>query len=69
MCVLEGYSRKLLAGMASEYQDEIAMLQLLVATLSEYGSPAKLVSDNGAVNTAQAYCGSFRGAGPPALSR
>ena len=57
VCVLEGYSRKLLAGMASEYQDEIAVLQLLVATLSEYGSPAKLVSDNGAVFTAQAYCG------------
>ena len=57
VCVLEGYSRKLLAGMASEYQDEIAVLQLLTAALSEYGCPAKLVSDNGAVFTAQAYCG------------
>jgi hypothetical protein len=24
VCVLDGYSRKILAGMASEYQDEVA---------------------------------------------
>jgi transposase InsO family protein len=57
VCILEGYSRKILVGMASEYQDEIAVLQLLTAALSEYGCPAKLVSDNGAVFTAHAYCG------------
>ncbi len=57
ICVLEGYSRKILAGMASEYQDEVAILQLLVAALTEYGCPMAIVSDNGAVFTADAYCG------------
>ena len=57
ICVLEGYSRKILAGMASEYQDEVAVLQLLAAALTEYGCPAAVVSDNGAVFTADAYCG------------
>ena len=57
VCVLEGYSRKLLAGMASEYQDEVAVLQLLAAALGEYGCPRAIVSDNGSVFTADAYCG------------
>lgn len=57
LCVLEGYSRKLLAGMASEYQDEVAVLQLLAAALGEYGCPRAIVSDNGSVFTADAYCG------------
>lgn len=57
ICVLEGYSRKILAGMASEYQDEVAVLQLLTAALTEYGCPQGIVSDNGAVFTAHAYCG------------
>lgn len=56
ICVLEGYSRKILAGMASEYQDEVAVLQLLTAALTEYGCPGGIVSDNGAVFTAHAYC-------------
>jgi putative transposase len=55
ICVLEGYSRKILAGMASEYQDLITVLQILVAAIAEYGCPAGIVSDNGAVFTAQAY--------------
>lgn len=57
ICILEGYSRKILAGMASEYQDEVAVLQLLTAALTEYGCPQGIVSDNGAVFTAHAYCG------------
>ncbi len=57
VCVLEGYSRKILVGMASEYQDEVAILQLLAAALTEYGCPTAIVSDNGAVFTADAYCG------------
>ena len=56
ICVLEGYSRKIVAGMASEYQDEVAVLQLLTAALAEYGCPAAIVSDNGSVFTAHVYC-------------
>jgi transposase InsO family protein len=55
ICILEGYSRKMLAGMASEYQDEIAVLQLLAAALAEYGCPNGMVSDNGSVFTATVY--------------
>lgn len=55
LCLIEGYSRKILAGMASLYQDELAILQLLHAALAEYGLPEGLVSDNGSVFTAHAY--------------
>ncbi len=55
LCIIEGYSRKILAGMATEYQDTIAVLQLLSAVLSEYGAPEGLVSDNGSVFTSAAY--------------
>lgn len=51
ICVIEGYSRKILAGMASEYQDLASILQILYAALSRYGSPVALVSDNAAVFT------------------
>jgi putative transposase len=57
LCVIEGYSRKILAGMATEYQDTIAVLQLLSAALSEYGQPEGIVSDNGSVFTSEAYEG------------
>ena len=39
ICIIEGYSRKILAGLATRYQDELAVLQLLHAALSEYGLP------------------------------
>ncbi len=55
ICIIEGYSRKIVAGMASEYQDELAVLQLLHAAFSEYGCPEGLVSDNASVFTANAY--------------
>jgi transposase InsO family protein len=55
LCLIEGYSRKILAGMVSEYQDLIAVLQLLHAALAEYGCPEAIVSDNGAVFTAHDY--------------
>jgi putative transposase len=55
LCIVEGYSRMILAGMSSDYQDELAVLQLLHAALSEYGSPEGIVSDNGSVFTADAY--------------
>ena len=41
--------------MASPYQDLIAILQLLAGAIAEYGCPAGIVSDNGAVFTAHAY--------------
>jgi putative transposase len=55
ICVLEGYSRKILAGMVSPHQDLTAVLQILYAALSEYGCPEVLVSDNGSVFTAGHY--------------
>ena len=55
ICILEGYSRKILAGLVSPYQDELAVLQLLHSAFSEYGCPEGIVSDNGSVFTAHAY--------------
>jgi transposase InsO family protein len=55
LCVIDGYSRKILAGMATPYQDVIAVLQLLSAALGEYGRPVGMVSDNAAVFTSEAY--------------
>jgi transposase InsO family protein len=55
VCVIEGYSRKILAGMASEYQDLVAVLQILRASLIEYGCPEAIVSDNGSVFEASTY--------------
>ncbi len=57
LCIFEGYSRKILAGMATEYQDTVAVLQLLSAALAEYGKPEGLVSDNGSVFTSDAFEG------------
>jgi transposase InsO family protein/transposase len=55
ICVLEGYSRKILAGMVSPHQDLTAVLQMLFAALSTYGRPQAIVSDNGSVFTAGDY--------------
>ena len=55
ICVMEGYSRKMLAGMVCEHQDLTAVLQILYVALSEYGCPEAIVSDNGSVFTAGAY--------------
>jgi len=57
LCVIEGYSRRILAGMATPHQDTVAVLQLLSAALGEYGRPAGMVSDNGSVFTSDAYEG------------
>jgi hypothetical protein len=46
LCIIEGYSRTILAGMASEHQDLTAVLQILYAALSEYGCPEMIVSDS-----------------------
>jgi len=55
ICIIEGVSRTMLAGMASRYQDEIAILQLLYTAFSDYGLPWGIVSDNGSVFTADAF--------------
>jgi transposase InsO family protein len=55
ICILEGYSRTILAGMASYHQDLPALLQLLYAALSTYGCPEGIVSDHGAVFRAGDY--------------
>jgi transposase InsO family protein len=55
ICIIEGVSRTILAGMASRYQDEIAILQLLHAAFGDYGLPWGIVSDNGSVFTAEAF--------------
>jgi len=57
LCIIEGFSRKILAGMATPYQDAVAVLQLLSAVLAEYGCPEGIVSDNGSVFTGDAYEG------------
>lgn len=57
ICVIEGYSRKILAGMVSAHQDLTAVLQMLFVALAEYGCPQAIVSDNGSVFTAGAYVG------------
>ncbi len=55
VCIIEGYSRKILAGMVSAHQDLIAILQILKAALASYGCPERIVSDNGAVFLAHDY--------------
>jgi putative transposase len=60
ICITEGYSRKIVAGMASLHQDLTAILQILFAALAEYGCPHALVSDNGSVFTAKDYLAILR---------
>jgi putative transposase len=60
ICIIEGYSRKILAGMASPHQDLIAILQILFAALTEYGCPQALVSDHGSVFRAGDYLAILR---------
>jgi putative transposase len=60
ICIIEGYSRKIVAGMASPHQDLTAILQILFAALVEYGCPHALVSDNGSVFTAKDYLAILR---------
>ena len=55
ICIIEGVSRAILAGMSSRHQDEIAILQLLHAAFGDYGLPWGIVSDNGSVFTADAF--------------
>jgi len=55
ICIIEGYSRTILAGMASEHQDLTSVLQILYAALSEYGCPEIIVSDNAKVFIANDY--------------
>src|SRR5499433_34439 len=55
LCILEGYSRTILAGMASEHQELPALLPLLFAALSTSGGPEGIVSDHGAVFRAGDY--------------
>jgi len=55
ICMLEGSSRKILAGMASAHQALTAVLQLLFAALAEYGCPEMIISDHGAVFRAEDY--------------
>jgi len=55
ICILEGYSRQILAGMASFYQDLTAILQILHAALREFGSPEQIISDNAGVFRATEY--------------
>ena len=48
ICIIEGYSRKIVAGMASPHQDLTAICRSLAA-LAAYGCPHAMVSDNGSV--------------------
>jgi transposase InsO family protein len=60
ICIMEGYSRKILAGMASPHQDLTAILQILYAALSQYGCPQAIVSDHGSVFRAGEYVAILR---------
>jgi putative transposase len=60
ICLIEGYSRKIGAGMASPHQDLTAILQILFAALAEYGCPQAIVSDNGSVFRAGDYLAILR---------
>ena len=55
LCILEGYSRTILAGMAAEHQELPALLHLLLAALSTSGCPEGIVSAHGAVCRAGDY--------------
>ena len=55
ICIIEGVSRTILAGMASRHQDELAILQLLHAAFGDYGVPWGIVSDNAAIFKAEAF--------------
>ena len=60
ICLIEGYSRKIVAGMVSPHQDLTAILQILFAALAEYGCPQAIVSDNGRVFRAGDYLAILR---------
>src|SRR5262249_61854371 len=53
LCVLEGYSRKMLAGMVSPHQDLTAVLQMLFSAFAASCCPPALVFPNGRRFTAQ----------------
>ena len=55
ICLVEGYSRTILLGLTSPYQDLVAVLQALHGALTTYGCPQGIVSDNGAVFRASGY--------------
>ena len=55
--ILEGYIRKILAGMATDSQDVVAVLQVLTSALAAYGRPEGSSRDNGSVFTAAVYEG------------
>jgi transposase InsO family protein len=57
LLIMEGYARKILAGMATDRQDVVTVLQVLTAALRDYGRPEGMVSDNGSVFTAGVYEG------------
>ena len=60
ICIIEGYSRRILAGMASPHQDLTAVMEILYAALVAYGCPQTIVSDNGSVFTANDYLAILR---------
>lgn len=55
ICIVEGISRTILAGMVSEHQDTVAILQLLHAAVGDYGTPWGIVSDNAKVFTSDGF--------------
>lgn len=55
ICLVEGVSRTILAGMVSEHQDAVAILQLLHAAVGDFGAPWGIVSDNAKVFTSDAF--------------
>lgn len=55
ICIVEGVSRTILAGMVSRHQDTVAILQLLHAAIGDYGVPWGIVTDNAQVFASDAF--------------
>lgn len=55
LCVLEGFSRTILSGMVSPFQDLWAILMVLYTAILRFGIPDTIVSDNGAVFTSDTF--------------
>lgn len=51
--ILENFSRMILASILSEHQDQDAYLKVLFVALRQYGAPEAIVTDGGAIFSAQ----------------
>lgn len=55
ICILEGYSRKIVAGEVTSRQTLLTILKVMYPAVRDYGLPEKLVSDNAKVFTCRSF--------------